>query len=63
MDQHVTRRTEGADETRVFRVVAQFLAQRGNVDVDAAIKNLVIPLANFFQQLVARFYPTDRARA
>ena len=62
MNEHVTGGAEGADETGIFRIVAQFFAQRGNVDVDAAVENLVIALADFLQQLIPRLYAAGGAR-
>lgn len=57
MNEHVTRRTESANEAGIFGVVSQLFAQGGDMHIDAAVEDLVIPLADFLQKLIARFYP------
>jgi len=53
LDQHITGGAEGADEAGVLGVVSEFLAQGGNVDVDAPVEDFVVPLPDFLEELVA----------
>ena len=58
-EQGVAERAHSSDEARVFWVVAQFLAQRRNVDVDRTVEDLVIALPDFLEQLFARLDPAN----
>ena len=58
---HVPGGAHRADEARVLRVVAEFFSQRGNVDVNRAVEHVEVAVADFVEQLFARFHTATRA--
>ncbi len=46
---------------RLFGVVAQLAAQRGDVHVNRAVEHVVVAVPDFLQQLLARLDPAPRA--
>ena len=61
VDQHVARAAHGADEARLFGIVAQLAAQGGDVHVNRAVEHVVVAVADFLQQLLARLHAAPRA--
>ena len=55
IDQGISGGSNGADESGSFWIVAQFFAECGNMDVDGAVEDLVIPFADFFEELFSGF--------
>src|SRR3954465_10133240 len=55
VDQHVTDGADGADKPRLPRIIAQLLAKGGDVDINGAVKYVVIAAADLFDQLLPGF--------
>ena len=62
IDQHVPDRADGANKARILRIVAQFAAQRPDVDVDRAVQAIVLPVSEQVDEMLAGFHPAAGAR-
>ncbi|MEK0447238.1 MAG: hypothetical protein RLZZ399_2559 [Verrucomicrobiota bacterium] len=54
-------RPDGADEARVFGVVAEFASQGRDVDVYGAVEDLVVAFADFLEKCLAGSDASDGA--
>ena len=61
-EQHVADAANGLDPARRFRIVAQFLAQRGYVHVNRAVEHFEIALRHFEQQISRASSPVRSPR-
>src|SRR5579862_8852909 len=59
--QHVSHGPDGADEARVFRIVAQLAAQRPDVDVNRTVQPVVEAFADCLDEIFARLHPAPAA--
>jgi hypothetical protein len=55
IDEEVAGGADGADEAGGLGIVAEFLAEGGDVDVYRAVEDLVVAVADFLEELLAGF--------
>jgi len=53
IDEEIAGGAHGADETGCLGIVAELLAEGGDVDIDGAVEDLVVAVADFLEQLLA----------
>jgi hypothetical protein len=51
IDQQVSGAAQSADEAWLSRVISEFFAKRGDVDVHAAVEDVVMAVADFIDEL------------